>query len=888
MQFQRWIYTVPLRLRSLFRRDQVEQELDEELQYHLDRKTEENIGRGMSPEEARSAAVRSMDGLAQRKEECRDMRRVNLMEDAVRDVRYGLRVLANAPGTTAVAVLTLALAIGANAIGFAALNAVILKPLHLPRVESLYSIHRASDNSGAFSYPGYLDVRQRNRSFEDVAAYAIVQAGLDTGENPSRAWVVTTSGNYFDVLGIQPHLGRFYHSSDEKGLNSAPYIVLSHAYWQTRFQGDPGVIGGVVQVNKHPFTIIGIAPPGFRGTLLFFSPDFYIPVINQGQFDRATDLNSRAHRFIFLAMGHLNPGVSPDAAAADLTSIAAYQERTYPKDHGRTTYKLARPSLYGDFMGRPVRAFVTALILLAGLILLAACANLGSLYAARAADRSREVALRLALGAGRSRILRQLLTEAVLISFAGGALGLLGSVALLRWVSAWQPFPQFPVIVPLYPDSNVYAIALLLAIVSGMLFGAVPVRQVLITDPHEIVKAGTRATSSRRIGARDLLVAVQIAICAVLVTSSFVAVRGLLKSMHSDFGFDPRNAILVETVLDMAGYTAESAPLMQKRLTEGMQSIPGVTSVGLVDVPPLANGSWRSFLVFKDDTIDLTPANAVARVATYKVSSGYLQTARTELLVGRHLTEHDDSRAPRVAIVNQEFARKVFGSQDRALGRLFKVRDGTRIQVIGIVPDGKYQSLTEDVKPAMFLPLLQSPATQTWMVLRSNTDPQQLAGAIRNKIRELEPRLPSLIQTWHEGLNLVLFPSRVATVALGMLGAVGVMLSLSGVFGMAAYSVSRRLKELGIRIALGAKRRDVLKAALGRSWKLLAFGSGAGLLLGVLATEVLSLIVYQATPRDPFVLVSVIAAMCAVGLLATWIPARRALSLNALALLREE
>ncbi len=495
------------------------------------------------------------------------------------------------------------------------------------------------------------------------------------------------------------------------------------------------------------------------------------------------------------------------------------------------------------------------MMLLAGLILLAACTNLGSLFAARAADRSREVALRLPLGSSRKRILRQVFTEAVLISLAGGAVGLLGSVALLRELSEWRPVPQFPSLhVPVNPDANVYWVALLLALTSGFLFGAVPVRQILRTNPYEVV---------------------------------MVAVRGLVRSLHGNFGFEPRNAMLVNTVLSMAGYSGDRVPVMQRRMIDALETIPGVQCVGLVNYPPLGTAVATSN-VFTDKTTDLSPSNIAAEAINYTISPEYFHAAGTALLSGRAVTWQDDKSAPRVAVVNREFARKIFGSVTNAMGRSYKMPDGTRVQVVGIVEDGKYLNLTEDQHPAMFLPVLQSPSSWTTLVVRSDRDPQQLAAAIRSTLRDLDTGLPFDIQTWTKEMDGALFASHVATVSLGVLGVMGAMLAITGIFGMAAYSVSKRLRELGIRVALGAQRKEVLQAALGRAFKMLAIGSAAGLLLGILASRVLAFIVYQATPRDPLVLAGVVLAMSLLGLLATWIPARRALSVDPMMLLREE
>ncbi|MGA2185168.1 MAG: ABC transporter permease [Bryobacteraceae bacterium] len=887
MRMEHWFYAVPLRLRSLFRRQRVEQDLDEELQYHLERKIEEYIAQGLAPEQSRHAALRAMDGLTQRKEECRDMRGISAIENTVQDIRYSLRVLAKSPGFTVVAVLTLALAIGANAVVFGIMNGLILRPLNVPQAENLYGTEYG-EGSGWQSYPNYIDLRDRNRSFESLAAFNWAFVGLDTGRNPSAASGFATSGNYFDVLRVKPYLGRFFHSSDEHGPGSAPYIVLSWACWHSRFQDDRGVVGRTVQLNKHPFTVVGVAPPGFVGTLLFVSPDFFMPIVNQDQVNGGSELNARgSNGGVFEAFGHLKPGVTLAQAVADVNSVGAWLLKSYPKDIG---HKRSHLSLQGltAFAG-PVRAFVAGLMLLAGLILLAACANLGNLFAARAADRSREVALRLSLGSSRSRILRGLFTEAVLISLMGGAVGLWGSVELLHGMSVWQPFRGVPLHIPVTPDARIYVVALFLALVSGLLFGIVPVRQVLRTDPYQVVKAGSTGMGRRRITVRDLLLAVQIAICAVLVTSSMVAVRGLVRSLHSDFGFEPRNTMLASTNLAMAGYSADKVPVMQRRMIEAIETIPGVEHVGLVNgYPPLVYTAGVRANVFKEEATDLRISNAVAAPWVYQVSPAYFRAAATGLLAGRSFSWHDDNNAPPVAVVNREFAGRIFGSVTNAVGRYYKTQDGARVQVVGVVENGKYVSLTEDQQPAMFLPFLQSPASASYLVVRSTRDPQQLAAAMRRKIHELDAGLPVNTQSWNTLMDVVMFPSRVATMALGVLGAMGAMLSITGIFGMAAYSVSRRLKELGIRMAIGAQPRQVLRAALGRSVKLLAFGSAAGLILGILASRVLAFIVYQATPRDPLVLAGVVVAMLLVGLLATWIPAQRALSIDPVRLLRED
>jgi predicted permease len=807
------------------------------------------------------------------------------------DLRLAMRQLLKAPGFAVTAVLTLALAIGANAIVFSVLNALVLRPLNVPHSESLFMVQRDFPRgvTPAQSYPDYRDLRDRNHSFESLITFDIIGGvGLDTGSgSPAVAWPYLVSGNYFDALGVLPHLGRLIHASDEHGKNSAPYVVLSYAFWHSRFNSDPAAVGRTVQINKHPYTIVGVTQPGFRGTELFFAPDFFAPFVDMPQIAGWDPLDERDDHFTWV-IGHLKPGVTQAAAAADLNTIAVAMAKTYPKEDELLKFSLARPGLVGDTLGRPARAFMAGLMLLAGLILLAACANLGSLFAARAADRSREIAVRMALGSKRRFIVRQLFTEAILISMAGGVCGMAGAVTILRVLSTWQPISGIPINVPVNPDMTTYTLALLLAIFSGFLFGLVPVRQVLRADPWQIIRSGSAGGGSmRRFTQREVLLGLQITICAVLVTGSLVAVRGLARSMENNYGFQPQNAVLVHSDLHMGGYDGDQQPQMQRRMLDAAAAIPGVTAAGYADRLPLSIGGSDSS-VFADSTTDYRPANVIADAQTLDVSPDYFRAAGTAMLAGRSFTLDDDKKAPAVAVVNKEFARKLFGSVDKAVGGHFKEWGGDRVEVVGVVEDGKYETLTESQQPAMFHSFLQSPFGNTWIIVRSQHGAEEIAGALQRSMRRLDPSLPLEIKTWNSEMESALFAPRVATVALGVLGLLGTMLAVTGIFGMASYAVSKRLRELGIRVALGANRREVLGAALGRAFRLLAFGSAAGVILGVLATRVLSSIVYQATPSDPIVLGGVVMTMLAVGLVAAWIPARHALAVDPMILLRDE
>jgi len=814
-------------------------DMEQELRAHIELRADDLVRSGMDRTKAERKARVEFGARERFKEESYAALGGNFLDTLLLDLRLAVRMLRKEKGFAFAAVLTLALAICANAVVFGVMDTLILRPLRVPQPETLYGT-QYGDGSGFQSYPNYIDLRDHNHSFEDLAAFNFAFVGFDKGNDPALATGFAVSGNYFDVLRIQPYLGRFFHASDERGPNSAPYVVLSYAYWHSHFQDDRGVVGRVVLIDKHPFTIIGVAPPGFGGTLIFAASDFFLPVVNQEQLGEPGSLTDRANiKGLFEVFGHLRAGVTVAQANADVNAIGEDLQRSYPRQVNHKPVSLA---LEGLTSFRPaVRAFVAALTLLAGLILLAACANLGSLFAAHAADRSKEVALRLALGSTRNRILRQLLTEAVFISLFGGGLGLWGGVVLLARLALWQPFPGAPVHIPVTVDSRICVVALMLALVSGLLFGIVPVRQVMRARPYEIVKAGPSGVAGRRLTLRDVLLVGQIAICAVLVTASMVAVRGLMRSVNSDVGFEPRNAMVLIANLATEGHSGESLPAMQRRIMDGMAAIPGVERVGLInDYPPLAYAAGFRVSVFKDETRDLKESNVAMRPYRYTVSPGYFEAAATNILAGRDFSWNDDKNAPAVAVVNRDFAIKMFGSVTNAVERFYRTQDGTRVEVVGVAENGKYMSLTEDQQPAIFLSFLQNPADQACVIVRSHRSPETLAAAIRIKLKELDRGLPPNLQTWAALLDLVLFPARVATLALG------------------------------------------------RALRLLACGSAAGLVFGVLASRVLAAIVYQATPRDPLVLAGVVVVMALLGLLATWIPAQRALSLNPMVLLREE
>ncbi len=812
------------------------------------------------------------------------------------DLRFAFLQLRRSPGFALTVVLTLALGVGANAVVFSVLNALILKPLPVPKAEQIVflnriNIHDPSSSSPTQSYPDYKDIADGNHSFSGTTAYRIDRVGVSLGgahRETKSSYFVMASENYFDILGIKPLLGRYFHASDGRGPGSAPYVVLSYRFWKGFSHGDPSIVGRTILLNKHPLTVIGIAPEGFPGTDLFLVPDFWVPLVESktlGTFDGSPYRNSRG----MWVLGRLRDGITEAQAGADLRTVGNRLAAQYKEDEGGS-FRLSRPGLVGEYFYGPVRAFLFGVTLLAGLVLAAACANLGSLFAARASDRSRELALRLALGASRAHVARQLVTEALLLSLVGGAFGYGFAGAVLGALSRWRPSSEFPIQVAVNPDARVAVFALLLAVASALFFGLLPLRQVWHGEAYLLIKSGPVSTvKGRRWNLRDALLAVQIVLCVVLLTSSLVAVRGLARSLDANFGFDPDGALLASFDLSTVGVADAQRPVLEQRALDQVRALPGVTAAGFVHgYPPLSVVGGNDTYIYRDGTTDLRPANSAGDTNYYPVSPGWFAAARTKLLAGREFALGDTKDKPLVAVVNQTFAKRVL-RPGNPIGQHFMYYAG-RVEVVGLTADGKYGSLTEDPTAAIFIAAAQQKGGDSNVVLavRTRDAGARTVAVIRATLQELDPNLPITVQPWRQQLGLVQFPAVAATAALGVMGGLAAMLAVTGIFGMASYAVSKRLRELALRVALGAGRKEVLQAALGRPARLLLWGSLAGLALGAGASRLLAHVVYGASSLDPVVLGGVVLAMAVLALGASWLPARRAVQADPATLLREE
>ncbi|HLK66139.1 MAG TPA: ABC transporter permease [Bryobacteraceae bacterium] len=867
---------------SLLRKRRAEEELARELEIHIEQLEREFVAGGMSASEARLAARKEFGPVEVTTELCRDMRRVNLLEDLFKDLVYTSRVLGRSPAFTLTAVLSLALGIGANTVVFSVLNALVLKPLPIPEPRQLVFVN----NSGqpANSFPNYREIRDRNQVFQSLFAYRIEPVSLGDERAAHRVWGYLATGNYFQALGLEPAIGRFYTPAEDTQTDASPYVVLSYSCWQNRFSGDPNIPGKEVRINGRPFTVLGVGPRGFHGTEAFYWSEIWIPMTMQPQIEGHSWLEAPSTFNSWIA-GRLKPGISIEQAQANLKTIAMQLARERTVNEGMQL-TLSAPGLAGSAGREPTRAFTLGVMLLASLVLFAACANLAALLTARAADRERDLAIRVSIGAARGRIVRQLLTESLTISVTGGAIGCALAVVLCRLLSQWRAPMEFPIQFDVNPDWRVFLFAIVAAIVTGILFGIGPARRAWKADPAMSLKGLSTHVSARSWSGRDILLPLQVALCCVLVTASLVAVRGLVRSFRTPLGFQPDGAAVVGYDVGLAGYNPRDGALFEERALRAVSQLPGVESAAYSSTVPLSIDQSTN-TVYPENTTDFRPRNAI-RTSHFNVSPGYFHTAGTRLLAGREFTPQDDATSPRVAVVNRTFARRVAGTED-AVGRRFRLGPDTLIQIAGIVEDGKYENLTEYPKAALFLPIQQDYSSTIVLMVRSARAESEMAGEMRQALSRLDPNLAIYgVGALNQMLGLVYLPMHAAVITLGAFGILALMLAITGIYGLAAYAVSRRSREIGIRLAIGARPSQILRSIFGRIGKLVTAGAFAGLGWGLAGAGVMASIVYQASSRDPLVIGASVLAIAAVAIIAAFGPARRAMRVDPVQSLRHD
>ena len=801
----------------------------------------------------------------------------------LQDIRLSLRRLAQTPGFTVVTVATLALAIGANTTTFSALNQFLLRPLPVERPSELVFLNTGRGISQ--SYPNFIDFRNNNRTLSGLIAYRIQPVGISHAGKNSHIWGYEASGNYFDVLGVRPILGRTFGPEDDQISSPRPVIVISYAAWQNRFAGDPNIIGQSVKLNGLDYTILGVAPRGFYGTEKLLTAEFWAPMAMEPQIEPGNNWLSNDATWNVWVLGRLKTGVTPQQAEADLNALAISLASKGPFNIGMKIH-LSPPGLIGTALRGPVTGFAAVLMALAGMVLLIACVNIAGILLARAADRRKEISIRLALGAQRWKLVRQLLTESLVLSIAGAGLGVLIALWLLDLLRAFKMPLSIPAATSLSFDWRVLLFTLGICLLTTLLFGLAPAIHAARVDLLPGLK-NQLSERFRRLQFRDLLVGAQVALSLVLLVGTVLVVRSLQRALTIDIGFNPRHAVAVVFDVGLNGYSKEQGQAFESRLMAQLATVPGLDSFALASTIPLSISQSHT-VVFAEGKPAPAPADAPS-ANFYAVGPGFFHTMQTRLIAGREFDQRDSASAAPVAIINQALARRLFPNEDPLGKRVSQGSNGPWKQITGIVQDGKYDSLNDDSQPAIFWPRAQRYDSTMTIVARAAAPPADGLRRIQAAVYSLDPTLPFFqADSLEDHLRLPLLPARIAAIMLGGFGVLAVILATTGLYGMLAYAVSKRTREIGIRVAIGATRANVLSLVLRRAMIIVVSASVLGAVLALAAGRFFTPVLYGVSPRDPATYALSLALMAAIGAVACLIPARRALGIEAMVALREE
>jgi predicted permease len=812
------------------------------------------------------------------------------MQTLFQDLRYGARQLLKRPGFTFLAIISMALGIGANTAIFSLVDTVAFRPLPVRNPSELYELYGTLHNGADYtllSYPNYKDFRDRNQVFSGLIAFRITVAGLSHNGNNERVWGMLASGNYFDVLGVPPLLGRGFLPEEDVTPKSHPVVVVSYGCWQKRFGSDPAIVGRTVLLNNVPFTVIGVARKGFIGTDVAYAAEFWVPMMMGPVIERGSNwLESRSDDNSFV-VGRLKPGITKAQAAASLRGLAAELGTEFPKQNAGRGIELIPPGLFIPDIRNGVFAFTAVLGAVGALVLLLACVNLANLLLARATERRKEIAIRLAVGASRARLIRQLMTESVMLSLAGGIFGVLVAAMITRIVQRVDYPIDIALFFDLRIDWRVLSFTLGLSILTGMLFSLIPALQSSKPALVPALKDESSMAGFRRSRLRNTLVVAQITLSLVLLISAGLIVRSLQEAQRMRPGFNPDNAVAFSFDVGLQGYDETKGRALQKQALERIRALPGIEAAALVDNIPLGL-NYNSTTVYLEGQPP-TPASQLPLAIPSSVSPDYFR-AMGIALRGRDFTEQEDKVENRVAIVNETFAKKFFPGQD-AIGKRFNFSSAENPfwEIIGVCGDGKYNSLGEEPKAAVFRPQLRDYNTTVSMVARTRADPKAVLGAMQREMRNLDPTLPLYgIKTLKDHMKIPLFPAKIAAGALGSFGVLALVLAAVGICGVMSYVVAGRTREIGLRMALGARTGNVRRLILRQGMTLALIGSVIGLAIAFGATRFLKSVLYGVDAIDPTTFIGVTLLLGVVALLACWIPALRASRVDPMVALRAE
>jgi predicted permease len=814
------------------------------------------------------------------------------VEAILQDLRYALRALVQNRAFTSVAVLSLGLGIGANTTIFSFVNGLLLKPPAVAEPERLVEVweHNVTRGTGIgssmqLSYPDFQYFRDHNHVFSGMVAFTGETNGVvwNRGGEGEMVQGAMVSADFFSLLGVRPALGRGFLEEEGRGAADSPVVVLAHAFWTDRLGSDPEVLGKELTLNGRKFTVVGVAPATFTGLLAGFAADFWAPLSVHAAVSPAIDLEER-HQHWVIGVGRLKPGVTRAQAAADLGVLGQQLATAFP-DSQRN---LAPSTMAAALIPSPFRGVVGGaggvLMAVVGLVLLIACANVANLLLAKAAGRRREIAIRIALGANRRRVVQQLLTESAVIAVLAGSLGLLLSLWAGPLLLSMKP-ASLPLFLDISPDARVLAFTLLASIAASVAFGLAPALQQSRTSEVESLKEGSQQAGAVKSRLRNALVIAQVTACVVLLVGASLCLRSLMNAQSIDPGFRVDGGITASLDVQTFGYDEARGRAFYAQLLDRVRALPGVQSAALADHLPLGQMMRMAGVEIPGVT------NEAVGIELAIVAPGYFDAIGTPLLRGRDFTARDGEGAPAVVVVNQQMAEKYWPGRD-AVGQFITLVEregkGTRAQIIGVAKTGKYQSLGEDPKPYFYRPLLQEYEPHTRLIVRAQ-DQARTIQALRDVVRGMDARMALVgVETLEQHMQLPLFPAQAAGALLGLFGALALALAVVGLYGVISYSVSQRAREIGVRMALGARGSDVVKLVLSQGLRLTLIGLGAGFAGALLVSRVLSSVLYGISPTDPVSFGAVAVALTLVALLASYLPARWATRVDPIRALRSE
>jgi predicted permease len=808
------------------------------------------------------------------------------------DVRYSLRMIAKAPGYAAITILTLALGIGANTTIFTWINSTLLNPipgLASPSEVVALSLGRPGDDPFPFTYPDFEAMRNGQQSFAGLTVANLTAMSLTGKGKPERVWGMVASANYFDVLRVRPILGRGFLPEEDEKPGGAPVAVISYRMWQTHFGANPSVVGQTLEINQHPYTIVGVTPAVFQGSQTGLRSDIWVPMMMEAQLVPQGDLLHDHHYFWLNMLGRLKPGVAPRQAQEEMTLRLAGEVKNYPEEHRGHDSVTVYPLWRGPFGANQLLALLLPMLMcIAGLVLLLACANVANLMLVRSVARRREIAIRTSLGASRWRLVRQMLVESLLLALAGGAVALLITFWTAGTFARFLPTMDFPISLEMRPDRTVLFAALVISILSGVIFGILPAWRSSSEAPVAVLKedTGSASGSVRKARLTSGLVVAQISLSLLLLICAGLFIRSFMSAQQINPGFNSHNVLLASYDLFTAGYSDASGAEFDRQLVAKLESLPGIQSVSLSSRVPLGLGGGSTSV--KPEGY-VPQANESMETQDAIITPNYFKTMQIPIVKGRDFTLQDTMTSQRVVIVSETFVNRYWPNQEALGKRLNSDLTHEWFTVVGVARDSKVNSLNEKPTPFLCLPLYQVYRADMVINARTTGDPLAFSNAVENTAHELNPDLVVFeVTTLESRTQLASFPQRVAGTFVGAFGLLALMLAAIGIYGVTAYTTRQRTHEIGIRMALGASKQDILRLVLGRALLLTLVGVVLGLAASFALTRYLASQLLGVTSTDALTFSSVAILLCVVALFACLIPARRAMRVDPMVALRYE